>query len=85
MLGSGIALDMSSCALSLRMPVGSPAASRTIVPPATSFVARVTFALASARELARFMCPSSRLIQTGLFGVTESIQLRSGSAPPQLV
>jgi hypothetical protein len=65
------------------MPVGSPCASRTMVPPATSFVAVVIPAARSAAPFASDMWPSSRVTHTGLFGVTESIQSRRGSSPPQ--
>ena len=37
----------------------------------------------SAYEFASDMWPSVRLIHTGLFGVTESIQSLVGSSPPQ--
>ena len=51
---------------------------RAMSPPADGiFAARIAAALASA------MCPSRRLIHTGLFGVTESIQELCGSSPPQ--
>ncbi len=40
--GAGTTRSTRFCALSLRMPVGSPVGSRTIVPPAISAVARVT-------------------------------------------
>ena len=62
------------------MPVGSPLASRTIVPPSGSFVSRVTPARRSASELASAMWPSSRLTKTGCSGVTASICCRVGSA-----
>ena len=70
-------------ALSFRIPVGSPDASRTIAPPATSGVLLVTWAAASAREFARLMCSSRRLTHTGFRGVTASIHSLLGSSPPQ--
>ena len=75
----------SSMALSLRIPVGTPFASRMISPPATSGVSASTPASCSASELASAMCPSRREIQTGLSGVIASIQSRRGSSPPQFV
>ena len=83
--GSGTASSSSPCALSLSSPVGSPFLSRTITPPSTAGIAFVTFAAASARPFASPMWPSSRLTHTGLSGVTESIQWRVGSSPPQRV
>ncbi len=68
-------------AVSLRMPVGSPVAgSMTISPPGGTGVARVTPASFRAALLARIMWPSRRLTQTGLSGVTASIQSRRGSS-----
>ena len=80
-VGSGTARSTSDCALSLRMPVG-PSFPRTIVPPGTSRASEPTPAARSAALLARLICPSRRLIHTGVFGVTESIQSRRGSSPP---
>ncbi len=57
---SGMTLPMSSSALSLKMPVGSPRASRTISPPSGSGVAAVIPASRIARELAQPVCPSTR-------------------------
>jgi hypothetical protein len=65
-------------AASFRMPVGSPPASRTMVPPGGSSVARVTLASFSASELARHMWPSRRFTNTGFPGVTASINCRVG-------
>ena len=79
----GTTRSTTPIALSLNTPVNSPDASRTIVPPDTSFTSRVTPAALSAAVLARFMCPSRRLIHTGVSGVTESIHCRAGSSPPQ--
>ncbi len=81
--GSGITSSTRLCALSLRMPVGSPLGARTMRPPAGSFVSLVTFAAARASEFASDMWPSSRVTHTGLSGVTESIQDLLGSSPPQ--
>ena len=64
-LGGGATRSTSDCALSLRTPVGSPLASRTIVPPSTSGVSRVMPAARSAALFASAMCPSSRLTHTG--------------------
>ena len=67
--------------MSLRIPVGSPVAgSLTISPPGGTGVVLVTPASLRARLLARIMCPSRRLTQTGLSGVTASIQSLRGSS-----
>lgn len=84
-LRGGATASINDIALSLKMPVGLPAASRTMEPPAISRVVRSTFAASMAKRFARFMCPSSRLIHTGLSVVIESIQACVGSSPPQLV
>ena len=67
------------------MPVGRPALSRTISPPGTSFTSSPTLAARIAAVFASDMWPSSRLIHTGLSGVTASIQSRDGSSPPHSV
>ena len=69
--GSATALPMIDCALSLKMPVGSPLSLRMIVPPAMSRVAADTCAAAIAALFARAIWPSRRLMNTGLCGVTE--------------
>jgi hypothetical protein len=56
--GLGMAAYASSTAASLSIPVGAPAASRTITPWAGSGVARVMPAFSSARELSQAECPS---------------------------
>ena len=76
---SGMTLSTSASALSLRIPVGSPEASRTIVPPSGSFVSRVTPARRRAAELAEAIWPSSRLTKTGWSRVTASMSCRVGS------
>ena len=68
-----------SAALSLRMPVGSPAASLTMAPPSGAGVSRVMPAIFSATVFASPMWPSSRCTKTGLSGVTASINARVGS------
>ena len=82
--GAGIAWPIRSRAWSLKMPVGSPVlASWRISPPAGVGVALVTPAARMAAVLARASCPSSRLMKTGLSGVTESIHSRRGSGCPR--
>ncbi len=73
---------VTSPAASRRIPVGSPAASRSICPPAGSGVSRPTPAASSANEFASPMWPSGRTIQTGFRGVAGSISCREGSGCP---
>src|SRR3546814_500815 len=77
-LASGITAYTAFIAASLSTPVGSPSASRTMLPPGGSGVSRVMPASSSASELASAMCPSRRLMNTGLSGVTASISWRVG-------
>src|SRR3546814_2686446 len=49
-----------------------------MLPPGGSGVSRVMPASSSASELASAMCPSRRLMNTGLSGVTASISWRVG-------
>ena len=53
-----------------------------MTPPGMSLVSRVIPAARSAALLASPMWPSSRFTNTGLFGVTESIQSRRGKGDP---
>ena len=81
-VGSGTTPSNRLIALSLKMPVGLPFRSRTMVPPSTSLVARVMPAARIAALLASAMWPSSRLTSTGWFAVTASIHSLAGSSPP---
>ena len=78
-VGGGIAAKTGSIASSFSRPVGSPFASRTIVPPGGSGVSRVMPASFSATAFASAMCPSSRDTSTGLSRVTASIICFVGS------
>jgi len=60
----------SAWALSTKTPVASPAASRTISPPAGAAVSREILARAMALALARAAWPSARSRTTGLSGET---------------
>ena len=64
-VGSGMWLPTSPTAESSRSPVGSPLASRMIVPSGGSGVAAVTPAISSAREFASAVCPSSECTRMG--------------------
>ena len=78
-VGGGMARATRSIALSFSRPVGSPRSSRTMVPPGTSLVSRVTPASFKARPLASAMCPSSRFTNTGWSGVVASRSALVGS------
>jgi len=69
----------------LRIPVNAPFSAFTMIPPSASLVFSVIPASSSAAELASPVWPSSQDNQTGLLGVTSSIQDLSGSSPPQSV
>jgi len=63
------------------MPVGSPlTGSLTISPPGGETVSFPILASFKARLLTRTMCPSKRLTQTGLSGLTGSIHSFRGSS-----
>src|SRR6202167_96956 len=68
-----MARSMRSMAASFSTPVGSPATSRTMVPPGGSGVSRVMPASCNACELGSAMWPSSRLTKTGWPALTASI------------
>src|SRR2546426_808505 len=81
--GAGMAAPIRSSALSLKMPIGSPRASRGISPPTGARVALVIIAARIAAAFANAMCPSRRDRKTGLCGVTESIQSWCGNGAPR--
>ena len=70
-VGSGIARSTSDIALSTKTPVGSPWASRRILPPGGSFVSRSTCAWRIAIALTQAAWPSTRSRKTG-FGIWSS-------------
>ena len=72
-VGAGMTASITSSALSLKIPMGAPCVSRGISPPTGSRVSRVTLPARIAAAFASDMWPSTRLRNTGLFGVTESI------------
>ena len=73
-VGGGMILKRSEVAGPSRtMPVGSPLASRSILPPAGSGVSRVMCAAASAAVLATRMCPSVRSRTAGWPAETASM------------
>ena len=76
--GSGSARWTSRWAVSMRRPVGSPAASFTTMPPVGSGVARVIPASWSAAELTHVAWPSIRTSATGLRGAARSIAVFVG-------
>lgn len=82
-VGAGMARLARSIAASFKMPVGLPSLSRTMTPPGTLGVLRSIPAAFSAALLSASIWRSSRCTATGVSGVTGSIQLRSGSSPPQ--
>ena len=68
------------CAVSRRIPVGCPLASRSIWPPCGSRLAIVILANRSARVLATARCPSTRSRMTGCPPETSSRSQRLGRA-----
>ena len=88
--GSGTMFSTSAVALCSRnTPLGSPAASCSITPPAGVGVARVTFASFSAAEFTQTLWCASSLSSTGLWGATASRNFAfcspgANTAPTQL-
>ena len=78
--GGGMAEVMRDMALSMKMPVGSPPASRTMRPPGGSGVTRVTWAAFMAARLAQPAWPSTRSTKTGFEIWSRSACV--GNAPP---
>jgi hypothetical protein len=73
---------VSAMALSTSTPVGSPLASRMILPPAGSGVALPTPASFSTAELTHTAWPSTRRSATGRSPSAASRLARVGNAPP---
>ncbi len=70
---------MSASALSTKMPVGSPRASRTMRPPGGSGVARVIPAISRARRFTHSAWPSTRSRYTG-FSIVASRSREVGNS-----
>ncbi len=78
---SGTTVFTRSCAPSRRMPVGTPSASVSMMPPGGGSVAPVMPAASRARELSQVVCPENSYSSTGWSRDTSSRSWRPGVRP----